>query len=331
MRLLTNSRRNCFNTCARKHYYAYELMFKPVKASDALRFGSLWHGALEVWWSKGMEAAITWINEQIETDYNAYELEMVRQLLWGYDRRYQDEQIKVTGVEKEYRAPLINPDSGKESRLWLLAGKIDLNIMLNDRDGIMEHKSTSEDMSPESTYWDNLAIDGQISGYYIGSVRLGYEPMETLYDVALRPQQRPYKATPFEKRKFTKDGNLYANQRASDETVNEFGARIATAIKESPEKYFQRRTVSRIDLDLVEYLFDMWACATAIRAMELASSKRAERPEVCWPRNPRACHTFGECPYFCVCSNVGGLDNPEMFRKVEWPHEELTQNEGEEG
>lgn len=51
--LLTHSRLRCFQECRRKHYYRYELGIERVREeeSEALYFGSLFHRALEAWWS----------------------------------------------------------------------------------------------------------------------------------------------------------------------------------------------------------------------------------------------------------------------------------------
>ena len=56
--ILTNSRIRCFQTCPRKHQLAYELGIdrRDEEERDALYFGSLWHKALEVWFSHFMES-----------------------------------------------------------------------------------------------------------------------------------------------------------------------------------------------------------------------------------------------------------------------------------
>ena len=58
--VLTNSRIKTFQTCRRKHYFRHELGIRKYdeEEKEALVFGSLWHLALENWWSffmKGTE------------------------------------------------------------------------------------------------------------------------------------------------------------------------------------------------------------------------------------------------------------------------------------
>lgn len=314
LQILTNSRRNCFNKCAKLYFFQYEKGYRPVKTSDALRFGSLFHGALELYWLLSLEAGLNWLKEQKETDYNAYEKELAKQLLIGYYNKWSNEDDAEEDCipELEFRAPLINPDTMAESRTFQLAGKID--VVRPGKKQIVEHKTTSNDISPESDYWDHLAIDGQVSGYYVGSEALGYECEECLYDVIRKPMQRPLQATPVESRKYTKDGRLYASQREVDETVEEFGLRVAAEIASNPERYYARRIIPRLEDDMAEYMADMWATAREIREAQLHSR---------WPRNPQQCMTFGKCPFFSVCTKTASLDDPNLFVKLDNPDQEL--------
>ena len=315
LQLLTNSRRNCFNKCARMYSYIYEQGYRPVKTSDALRFGSLFHGALEMYWLLSLKAGLNWLHDQKESDYNVYEKELAKQLLIGYSAKWhdQDDSEEDCIPELEFRAPLINPDTMAESRTFSLAGKID--VTRPGKKQIVEHKTTSEDLSPESDYWAHLAIDGQVSGYYVGARALGYECEECLYDVIRKPMQRPLQATPLESRKYKKGtGELYANQRESDETVKEFGERLAIEIASNPDKYFSRRIIVRTEDDMADYMADMWAVGREIREAQLHNR---------WPRNPQQCMTFGKCPFFGVCTKTESLDDPTLFVKLDNPDQEL--------
>jgi len=319
LQLLTNSRRNCFNKCPKMYYYRYVLGFTPVKTGDALRFGSLFHGALENYWLVGLEAALYWLDQQKETDYNAYEIELARQLLKGYDAKWGDDEREDAIPELEFRAPLLNPSTMAESRTFILGGKID--VILPSQKRIVEHKTTSDDISPEADYWDHLQIDGQISGYYTGAMALGYECNECLYDVIRKPAQRPFEATPVESRKYTKEGKLYANQRELDESVADFGERVALVIAENPDKYFARKIITRLEDDMLDYMTDMWGCAREIRENQLANR---------WPRNPQQCLQFGRCPYFGVCTKTESLDDAGLFIHLDNPDQELPSQKKKE-
>ncbi len=51
--VLSHSRISCWMTCRRKHYYRYEMGIERFDAerSEALGFGSLFHKALDAWWT----------------------------------------------------------------------------------------------------------------------------------------------------------------------------------------------------------------------------------------------------------------------------------------
>ena len=315
LQLLTNSRRNCFNRCPRLYQFKYELGYREVKTGDALRFGSLFHGVLELYWLMDLDSAMYWLSNQKESDYNVYEKELAKQLLIAYDRRYgeADDEIKEFAIpEKEFRAPLINPVTMAESKTFILAGKID--VILPKQKSFIEHKTTSDDISPESDYWLGLTIDGQVSGYFAGSEAEGFEANECIYDVIRKPAQRPLQATPVEKRTYKKDGTLYASQRELDESVEDYGKRLAEEIAGNPDRYFARKIITRLEDDMLDYYTDMWGCAREIRENQLANR---------WPRNPQMCLSWGRCPFFGVCTKTESLDDTNIFIKIDNVDQEL--------
>jgi hypothetical protein len=312
LQLLTNSKRACFLKCPRKFCLKYELCRAPIREARALSFGKLVHRALESWW-RGDDA----FGYASSCDDDLYEIAKSEAMMNGYRRHYSqhDGSYETIAVEAEYRAPLINPKTGKSSRTWALAGKID--AIAKDRNGkiiIVEHKTTSDSIAPESDYWRKLTIDGQVSGYSVGAAALGYEPAYCLYDVLAKPKHKPKMATPEAERKYTKDGKLYANCREDDETPDEYGARVHDVIMDEPDKYFARREIVRLGDELHNYMADMWSVGTMIRACQLDN---------CWPHNGNACTEFGGCEYFDVCAGFANINDDSMFATVD-PNPELS-------
>src|SRR5260221_249875 len=80
--------------------------------------------------------------------------------------------------------------------------------------------------APGWVYWDKLKIAPQCSHYLEAARALGYDARRVEYDVLIKPTLRPLLATPVDKRKHTKAGALYADQRAEDEAVAAFQARV---------------------------------------------------------------------------------------------------------
>jgi hypothetical protein len=307
MQQLTNSRRSAFARCHRNHQYQYEMARRPATTSDALRFGTLVHAGLEAWWSAPndrLQSSVAAILCAGEADL--YMVAAAVATLEVYTSVHAGHDYETVAVEKQYRAPLLNPVTCGQSQTWELVGKIDA-IALDKASGktvIVEHKTTSYEIGPDADYWDKLAIDGQVSGYFVGATSLGYDISDCLYDVIRKSAIRPLKATPPESRKYTKDGKLYAAQRETDETPEEYRQRYAEAIGEDTGKYFARRMIGRSEGDIVEYLSDMWAVGREIRDAQLDGR---------WPRNPSACEDWGGCPYFDVCAGRCSIDDDSRF------------------
>jgi len=310
LRVITNSEMKCRRRCPREHYLSYVLGYRPVVDSEAMRFGTRWHLGMEAWWlGHGVEAAIAVATDGVEDPYEAAKLTV---LLRGYDARWSSESFDVVGVEQEFRAPLVNPETGAASRTFELGGKVDVLI----RDGIVEHKSSSQDVGVGSVYWQKLAMDSQISAYFAGARALGVEPSRCVYDVVKKPQIRPYKATPTESRKYTKDGRLYANQRDEDESPDDFALRLAEDIVASPDKYYQRGEVIRLEHEEQQYAVDVWQLARAMRDDVRLNAH---------VRNTDACERYGSmCGFFPVCSGSGSLEDQSRYMRVENVHQELS-------
>ena len=319
--LLTNSRLRTWRDCKRRHRLLYLDGWRPRREDDAVSFGRLAHLGLEGWWKAAPEQRLYEAMLRISgRAHDLFQEAAVRELLRAYDERYAGtmEGYDVLAVEATFTAPLLNPETGAASRTFLLAGKVDgiVRERATGRVLLLEHKTTSEAIEDATTsYWRRLAMDGQVSHYYVGAESLGHRVEGCLYDVLLRPRLKPLKATPEASRKYTKDGRLYAAQREVDETPEEYAARLRADIAEAPAKYFQRREVPRTEDDLRDYLFDAWAEAHAMREAELAG--RAAR-------SPEACFRFGACPFWVNCAEKVRLDDlPDEFERVQDVHPEL--------
>jgi hypothetical protein len=338
--LLTASSSKTFRACPRLYKHRYVDGVVPrTEDAEARRFGTLLHVGLEAWWrhlqaagpsvDQALEAALDALPPAPEPDgegLDPFARVRLEELLRLYDARWFPEtaqSYQVLAVEAEYRAPLLNPDTSAPSRTFQRAGKIDVIVRERDtgRTLLVEHKSSSEDISPGSDYWARLVLDGQISHYYAGAEALGHRIDACVYDVIGKPAHRRKLATPEAERKYTqptkKDPTtrLYANQRDRDETLEEYAERVRVALIAEPDRFVRRAEIVRLEDDLRDAAFDDWQTARAIREAELA--KR-------WPRNPDACKRYGStCAYFAPCTRAASIDDPLLYRH-ERPHRELT-------
>jgi PD-(D/E)XK nuclease superfamily protein len=332
------TRIRAFNTCRRLHHFQYELRYRPVIDRESAEFGSIMHKGCEAWWLAwaggrellALEEAQTAIAKAAQTAsfFDEGTAAKADLLMLGYHARWAPTmgEWEVIAVEQKFAAPMPTPAGAKRVRGLRVVGKMDV-LVRRRADGtvwIVEHKFTTADLTPGSTYWQRLRMDTQVSVYFEGTKILGYEPVGCLYDVVLKPEQRPLKATPEDKREYTKEGKLYAKQRAEDETMEAFKSRIAALIVAAPEEYFQRSEVVRLDHELEESRRDTYDTAILIR--EARNGGRA-------PRNPDSCFLYNRvCQFYPVCSGTAQLEDPALYRKLDDPHPELANdNAGDDG
>jgi PD-(D/E)XK nuclease superfamily len=120
--VLTSSSARCHRACPRRYQFAYELGVRPRERAGSLRFGHRLHVGLEVWMqTKDVDASVA---ASISNPYD-FESAKAEAMLRGYDARWRNEPLETVGVEVEFSAPLINPDTGAKSRTFVRAGKID--------------------------------------------------------------------------------------------------------------------------------------------------------------------------------------------------------------
>jgi len=289
-RLFTHSSASCFRSCPRKYWIKQERGIRRAEESLALRVGSAFHEAQD-FNARGLDP----LSAIFSSLPDPYDVALVTAMYEAHRRRYAGQEIELVASELEFRIPLINPETWRPTPNWLLAGKIDKIGRLGDgRLCIMERKTTARDFSPGAEYWAKVHMDQQPSIYVIAARELGYDVSAILYDVTKRPLQRPAKATPLDKQKHKADGTLYANQRAVDETPEEFGARVAAVIAADPDKYFARIDIARLDKDLDECRAELWQQQLAIRACQRTGH---------WYRNPNSCFGNYQCEYLPICYN----------------------------
>jgi len=322
--LLTSSRLRCFRTCPRLHQLTYVERFRTIAEPEYFRVGTLVHAGLEAWWSAEaaglprLEAALAVV---AGLAFDEFEQARVEEMLRGYEAAWGESaaDYEVLAVERTFKTRLWNPNTGADSRTWRLAGKIDA-IVRRRADGrviVVEHKTTGEDIRDEAAhYWSTLALDHQCSAYIIGAESLGWTADEVLYDVLRKPGQQQLKATPEASRKFTKDGRLYSGQREADETPDEYRARVREAIEGDLPRYFARQSVPRMASQVRDFLLDAWHQGRAMREMERDGFA---------PRNPDACHRFGTCVMWGVCSTGSHPSaQPDRFHQVDDASPELA-------
>lgn len=204
---------------------------------------------------------------------------------------------------------------------------------------LWETKTSSEDISPGSTFWKRTQLDPQLSLYLPAVRKLGHDPHGCVYDVLRKPTQRPgvvpildadglkivhnaagerVKNKDGKKWRQTADTELGYVLQTRPETPEEYGARCLEAIAEAPDKYYARGVIVRLEADEREAAQDMWTTAGLMR-----DARRLDM----YPRNVDSCMSWGsECDYLSVCSGMMDLNDPLFFKFEEDIHEELAED-----
>lgn len=343
--LLTFSRMDAFKVCRKKHQFAYEWRIRRETDARALRMGSAYHAALEALANGGaIHAAVEIVREAyadvpptIETYEWEIECETVVRLVCGYAWRWQESGIQFIAAEMSFELPLVNPETGKSTPIWNLAGKIDGIVRLLDgRLAVLETKLLGDDISQDSSFWRRLRIDHQISLYVIAARRLGYDVDTVLYNVARKPTIKPVDVPILDENKqkvvlderrervFNKNGSpkqtgstefgWYVQSRAM--TPEEWGEKLNDDIASRPNFYFHRNEVPRLDADLRAFEQEIWEVQQTIR-----DAQNKDR----WYRTVNR-HTCDFCPVFDLCSNpsfVADGELPSGYVRVTDIHPEL--------
>lgn len=326
-KLITASSTACYRLCARRYQHAYVSGLRPARTHDALRFGTAWHKLMEQWWQRQPIKLPDPAGE-------AYEVAKLSAMLAAYDARWAvaRDQYEVVAIEAPFRAPLLD-GQGRPVRGWAIAGKIDGLLRRDGQTYLLEHKTTSEDVTTGSDYWASLTLDAQVSIYHDGAASLGHLPVACIYDVARKPQLRPSLVPVLDAqgRKVVLDssGQRVLTQRGEPrqtadaaagyvlqtrpETPEEYQARCLESIAAAPNAYLAQAQIVRLDGELAAARDDLAGTARQIDQCARTGS---------WPRNPRACFELGRCPYHGLCSGSGTADE---FQTVEDVHPELKE------
>lgn len=257
-------------------------------------------------------------------------------LMHGYDARWLNAPYLIDGVEHVLTADLYNPTSQRKSRTFTTAGKLDVRAteISTGKKVIFDHKTTSEDISdPNSPYWRQLVVEGQATHYMLLEWLNGEKVDAAVWDVIRKPGISPkalLKADVQGYRSGYARGevqqyfgyplsaddmeSVFADGR---ETIRMYAARLAAdCISERPQWYFQRRTIPRLDGEVMDYARDQW---------DIGQDIIHARAEDRHPRNSGACMLYhSPCKYLGVCSGHDTIDS-EKWVKRDFVHPELTQ------
>ena len=273
--IVSNSEIACFRRCPREHHYRYVERVEPIVPADALVRGRRIHEALANLWT-GRDVSLDGLSPADRAMMRAYRA--VHGPVWSLRDRM------VANVP--FRVELVAGVT--------LVGELDeLGIDAERKEIIVEHKTTSSDVSPGSAYWrDVVTTNSQASAYC-----LAFPRATILWDALRKPTLRQLQA------------NKSRREPESDEAYEQ---RCYEQLTSEPENFFARAKIVRLESELEAYKQDVRDVGNVIWTSWDGKAYR----------NPDACHTFGRpCDFFDVCWGSSTLDSPQ-FRRVEKNHTE---------
>ena len=281
----THSRIKCRMNCPRLEHLRYEEELTPIRRREALTIGSAVHKGIETW---SVQEALAEFNDIIPADQDEYnELEIakatVEGMLTGYMRRFTP--FENHRPEMEFSLPMILA-SGKESKKYILAGKIDDIEITPEGDWIVEYKTAGQ---LTGSYFERLYVDEQITMYVYAAVRLGYDPIGVKYRVIRKPTIKPRKG----------------------ENMTQYTERLIAEYRDRPDFYFFEQKLYRTKDDLAAF-------EKSLRD-RILDFDRAKKLGKNW-MNTGHCSVYSGCPYLPLCTKQNGA---EAMYEHKAAHEEL--------
>ena len=324
---LTYSSLNVFRNCPRKYRLRYSENLRRPEQPESLAFGSVIHEALEQWYRLPADGLrLLAIMDLIDSKYPGRSADpqqkaawqLARALVVGYAARYAAEEFEVVEVEKTFDCDIRNPDTGRLSQTFSIAGKVDGIVRVGQELYLLEHKTAS---ALTGDYLDRLWTDTQIALYSFYLRELGYPVVGVIYNVLLkaRLQQRAGETeAEFEARRMAlaaknKSGKSSA-QRQEPETDEEFQGRLADWYAR-PEAFHRERIY--LSEDRLAMLQDeVWE----ITQQYLDANRRGK-----WLMNTSNCFSYQRpCEYLPYCQSGFNPNVRDNLFQVAPPHEELA-------
>ena len=325
--LLTYSALNTFRNCPRKYKNRYLDNLRPRERPDALSFGSVIHTAIELWYRSSdadsrLRDVLAYIDDAFENrvvDSNQMvQWHLATAMIRGYAERYATEEFEIVEVEKEFVGEIRNPDTGRQSQTFRIAGKVDGIVRCHDGLYLLEHKTAS---TVDASYLDKLWTDTQIALYCYYLRELGYPIVGVIYNVLLKSRlkqgkgetQEEYEVRHAELAAKNKSGKSTA-KRQMPETDDEFQSRM-TEWYSRPDA-FHREFIYLSEDRLAMLQDEVWE----ITQQYLDARRRGK-----WLLNTSNCFSYQRpCEYLAYCQSGFNPNVADNLYEIALPNEELS-------
>ncbi len=244
-----------FRSCRKKCHLHYNKNLVPLRKEAPLEFGSLIHECLRLWHATcDQDKMIAHIDAafagRVLSPEMHYRRHLATAMMMGYARKYPSEQFEVIALEHQFQGEIINPATGANSRSFILAGKIDGLVFMDEGYWLLEHKTAS---LLDGNYLERLWTDFQITLYchYI-ELALNIKIAGVLYNILLKSKLKQsegetedeYENRCVELIAKSKSGKTTA-QRKLPESDEDFQSRLAVKYDEPGMFHREQLLISR--------------------------------------------------------------------------------------
>ncbi len=296
-----------FRNCRKKYFFKHEQGLTPLMESEAQYLGKVIHNCLAIYYApsdKSRADRIAEIFTTIDAAFPNRELNFIDRknynhataMMAAYVKHYADESFRVIAIEREFSAPLINPETGASSRTYYVRGKVDGIVEIDGENFILEHKTASK---IDEAYIERLPLDWQTNLYaHFVQQATGLKITGVVYNVLEKPRIRQSMGETEEKyaERYaelcakSKNGKSSA-KRKLPESDEDYQARIIAEF-ESGDKFYQRQMWLRADV-VDQIVAEVW---------ELGQQLVTARRVGAWYRNTDSCFNYNrQCAYWPIC------------------------------
>jgi len=327
---LTYTALDTFRNCPRKYRLRYVEGLRPRDRVETLAFGSVIHGALELWHSLPASDGnrLFKVQDYLDFRFGRRAADPVEKRQWhvaqammtGYAGRYAAEEFEVVALEKKFKAEVRNPETGRSSQTFHMEGKCDGIVRVGGELYLLEHKTAS---TLDGNYLDKLWTDTQIALYSYYLRQAGFPIVGVLYNVLLKSRleqrqgesEEEYCSRSAALAARNKSGKSSA-KRQEPETDEEYAARLAGWYGRPEAFHRERIYLSEDRLAMLQE--EVWE----VTQQYLDARRRGK-----WLLNTSSCFSFQRpCEYLPYCrSNFSEIVRGNLFDLVP-PHEELSES-----
>ena len=343
-KVLTNSSRNAFTTCAEKYRLSMVEKLKPMRDPAPLRFGTMMHSVLCAYYDaliKGLhdpcQVALDSIQPKIDAetelqnqsefpdqkriDDDAKAVDLIRGIMARYPSRYPDDAKKYNVIMNESVLSYRITDE------WDYMGRADLLFQSKENDthiSFVDHKTSI--LTSPAAFAREMEFDGQLLGYCrLAKESVGILPATVIYNVI----RRKLPAIP----KTLKNGNL-SLESGIDTTADIYCAALSEVLGVEgiiPPQYqsiidsLERRGdtfLYRVEFPVSEFAILEWEIDTQRVCRAIDHAMNCGYLDGCWYHNYSACNAIGRrCPFIPICSQDTERGKTEivktMFRRYD--------------